>query len=654
MKRKPLYTLLIVCASLSLWQGRAEIEIEETRVSHPIWTAPMREDAPHPHKDTSNTHPRAPNTAREEIEFTRVVIRNQYLELVIAPELGMRILNAVDRVTGHSLSGTPDPRAYETDDFQQHKIWTAGYLEHSFPYFEHGMFIRQPGGYRIVRREDGAVQVAMNMRFHHWQHPRHMARHGNYSDRNLSVIVTLKPGERMYEVRSRVENPNPLPRGRRLWTNHHLHADAYDEQHILFPAGYVSTHSVWWAKPYWVKPFHAEGGEANYVNQSIFAIFSEHGFSGLYSPKRDFNSLILKDPKECPGLKLYSGKEGFFEIWVGSTTLFEHPGGSVAPYEPLEYRLQYMPLHDMGRVDWADQDVALAVEGKLFRIQTPRRASVRVFSLLGTLLAEGICGPEEQPLSGLAEFPLLVDVDGVRREIRYPLPYRDLSELKDRIDAKGGSLRHEMEEISNTRFETTVRDAAEAVEALLQEERISDLPAAWNLARSCFRLGRMDLLRALLDKLPAAAEQDYLQALLQLEAGAEQVDFASAGPDSYYLRAIQALREGKPREAQDWVERLLELRPTLYRPRLLQLWLSQDQAAVKQLLVEQPASIEALQLGIWMKFPGAAEAQQALLRNNPAAAEELKFFQAEVQQGMWRHIPRYAPSSQAVSNEVSP
>ena len=123
-------------------------------------------------------------------------------------------------------------------------------------------------------------------------------------------MVTIEPDSRSYRVRTQVDNPNPPAQRERLWTNHHLHTEAYDDEHIIFPAGYVSTHSVWWTGPYWVEPFHA-AGTTWYNNVSLFAIFSEHGFSGVYASSTDTNSLIIKDPVSTPGLKLYTGQNGF-------------------------------------------------------------------------------------------------------------------------------------------------------------------------------------------------------------------------------------------------------------------------------------------------------------------------------------------------------
>ena len=53
------------------------------------------------------------------MSFTAITLRNPHIEVVVAPELGMRVLNAIDLKTGRSLGGSPDPRKYETDPFEE-------------------------------------------------------------------------------------------------------------------------------------------------------------------------------------------------------------------------------------------------------------------------------------------------------------------------------------------------------------------------------------------------------------------------------------------------------------------------------------------------------------------------------------------------------
>ena len=63
------------------------------------------------------------------------------------------------------------------------------------------------------------------------------------------------------------------------------HNEKFDEEHILYPAGYVMPHGG-----QSVAPFYADGGVRQWVSVSHFALYPEYGFSGTYSPGKKANT----------------------------------------------------------------------------------------------------------------------------------------------------------------------------------------------------------------------------------------------------------------------------------------------------------------------------------------------------------------------------
>jgi hypothetical protein len=321
--------LLLLAASA--WAGPVQVTVEQK--THPCIVADYRDDG----------SPRAmyhkPETIRtNDITFPLITLNNGAVEIKIIPTLGMRVLNAVDLKSGQSFAGTADPRRFETEPFQDTLAFNAGFTEASFPYFEHGVGVRQSAGWRFITNADASVTVAMNMRFTHHQEPRHMGRYGRYSQAHLSQWLTLKPDADSYTVTYRLDNPTPLRRSNRLWVNHIFYTDKYDEQHILYPTGFVIPHNG-----QTVAPFYAAGGNLQWVNVSHFALYPEYGFSGIYVPDRKVNTVIFQDTKIAPGMKLYTQKadSGKMEIWHGTTPVFEDPGHFLAPFEPVQFTLTY-------------------------------------------------------------------------------------------------------------------------------------------------------------------------------------------------------------------------------------------------------------------------------------------------------------------------
>ena len=307
--------------------------------THPCIVAEYRDDG----------SPRAmyhkPETLRtNDLTFPLITLNNGTVEVKLAPTLGARIVSSVDLKSGLQFAGF-DPL---TEPFKDILAFDAGWTEASFPYFEHGIGVRQPATWRVLTNADQSVTVAMRMDFAGHQEPRQMARYGRYSQRDLSVWLTMKPGEDSYAVTYRLDNNTPLRGSNRLWVNHIFRHEKFDEEHILYPAGYVIPHNG-----QTVAPFYAAGGAPQWINVSHFALFPEYGFSGIYSPAKKANTLIFQDTKVAPGMKLYTPKAdaGKMEIWHGTTPVFEDPGHFIAPYEPVQFTLNYQMR--MGNRYWA-------------------------------------------------------------------------------------------------------------------------------------------------------------------------------------------------------------------------------------------------------------------------------------------------------------
>ncbi len=593
----------------------------------------------------------------KEATFPVVTLSNGRLEVKVVPTLGMRVWNALDlgpgvRAGGDfarredtpgcvSLAGSPDPRAYEKQVIKGNLAWTAGYVEPSFPSHEHGMFTLQPAGYRLVRGEDGSATVAMNMRFAHHQDRRELARYGRYSQRTLSGWVTLRPGETRYCVTYRVDNPNPLRRSSRLWVNVLMEAARYDGRHVLYPAGYVTGHGA-----NGFDAFKAPGGQERYVGVSHFAVLPDYGFCGVYSPERDVNCLVFGDPQSVPGMKLYTprGEGGFLELWRGTNPVFEHSGWFLDPYVPTQMTLTFWAARCIGRVDYANADVAIAVDESKgrFAMVSPRKAEAEVTDGAGRTLARGPVGPDT-PLRGKGAKRLVVQLDGEQVvDVAFPLVHRDVClAYAEQVRPLGGEHRPELETIAGNHGVPSPQNALRPLRAIVEAGEAADVERTMSYARCAYRLGHLDLVSKALALLPADhADADYLRGLVAWERG-EEVDFGRAGPDSYYHRAMLALQKGERRDAVAWLEKLIAARPDVYRPRLMQEFLTMDPGDARRLAAGAPASPEAQLVLELLHVRGAREAKEALLRGNPAAAEGVEAFRRELTEGRWEHVRRY-------------
>lgn len=678
-------------------RGSGKMTVSEQIVTHPMWVCPMKGDSPYPVpapaepvrqarqklkqrekqieesllearpelKDDKQARRRAVREMlgkdvqyrqlREKLNeakrshwrkvdhtFPMITLNNGLVELKIGPTLGMRVVNAVDLATGQSFALTEQPRRYETEPFKDVIGWDAGYVETSFPYFEHGMFVRQPGGYRIVRRRDGSVTVAMNCRFTQFQHRRHMGRYGHYSQRTLSTWVTLRPAQSRFRLTTRVDNPNPLRRSNRCWTNQRLVTEQYDGKHIIYPAGYVMPHGGGSAKP-----FRAAGGEPQWQGVSHFALYTDYGFCGVYSPRRNVNTLIYGDPQSVPGLKLYTpgGQGGFMELWRGSNVLFEDPGQFLDPYVPIEYALDYYVVGGIGRVDFANRNVAVAEDNGSFSLVAPVPGQCVVKDSAGKVVAEGPVGPGREPLTGQHSGRILINIDGRQvADVGFPLRYTDTRpRLLKEVKGLGGKFRPELEENTNHRGAPTCRSAVPAARKVVDAGEAPDAARALSLANTCYRQGYFDLALKLVELAGPAPQGDHLRGLIAWERGEKDIDFRRAGLDAHYHRALLAVQEHNKKRAVALLDQLISKRPDVYRPRLLRAYLKRDRTAAEKLAEENPASPEAQLVLELLGDRQAGQAKESLLENNPDAEKQVEAFEKELTEGKWSHRRRYEP-----------
>ncbi|MFP4354270.1 MAG: DUF5107 domain-containing protein [Phycisphaerae bacterium] len=640
MKRVLLSSLLSLMALLPTFgqTARADepsVTVKVEQMTHPMQVGEYQggdqRGAMYPRKDTLKT-----------IDWTGplVTLNNGLVEVKIVPTLAMRVLNAIDLTTGRSMAGTDDPKYYETQPFTDVIGWTAGFIEASFPYFEHGTGVRQDAAWRIIRKDDGTVTVAMTMLFTEHQQERHKRRYGRFSQRQLSSWVTLKPGQSKFSVHYRVDNPNPLRRGDRFWTNVLMHAAVYDQKHIIYPVGYYSPHGAGW-----VKPFFAEGGQRQYRGVSHFGIYPEYRFAGVYSPQADVNHLVIRSA-DAPGMKLYTRREegGFLEHWFGTGAVFEDAGGFVGPFQPIEMSLELYQADKIGRVLWADGRAAVGYKDGAFLAEVPSAAEVRLQVKGSDNSARARLEPGQLlKLQARPEAEVEISING-QVAASLPLTFADTTDKHPKVKTLGGKLRIEKESISNHVGAPTDKDAIRIVENMIKKNSWpGDTELLVSLANTCYRYGRFDLVDKALQYIgPTDPDGDFLRGLMAWERG-EKVDFGSAGIEANYHRALLAVQDNQTDKAVRYLKQFIDKYPGAFRPQLLLAWLEKDKSAAEKLLAANPASAKALLVLKMLGDEQAGEDLKAMIDSYKPLSEDVRRFRAEITEGKWQHMPRYQP-----------
>lgn len=163
---------------------------------------------------------------KENKEYTAIVLENDFIELIILPEIGGRIFGARDKTNSYNFF------------YRQHVIkpaligmlgsWISGGAEFNWP-MHHRLSTFMPVDYDIEESQDGRVTV--------W-----LSEHEPMDRMKGMVGICVYPNKAMFETRVRLFNRTAIPHSFLWWENIAVHVNK--EYQIFFPqdVNYVYYH----------------------------------------------------------------------------------------------------------------------------------------------------------------------------------------------------------------------------------------------------------------------------------------------------------------------------------------------------------------------------------------------------------------------------
>ena len=661
--------------------GGAGVRVVEEPLTLPL------DDLPHKVDATAEEREAAAAGKLTRAEHS-VVLENEYVRVRILPRHGGVIESAQFKPTEEEFF-TRERRFRYCWPY-----WESG-VKLSFPYHEHaGIHIDQPASHRIYRHPDGTVTCAMWMEFSRWNEKapayhektdkrgrkrRYFtpAAHSGgprllYSTMLVSQLVSLKPGEAKFDITYRLVNPTPFRQGRKIWNDVFfprmhtekgvIHGKQYpfpgrQSTEIVLPAAYVSDHG---ARKFRYWPGSETGiDRIASPHNSIFAWYAPFGFCGLWYPEVKVNRLRLTDTLNAPGTKLYfrgysdkfdpkspqSNIYNSMELWGGSCNLFEGTEEWIGPGEVYEFTHTFMLTDGIGKIDYADETVAVSVgaggEDPAIEAVTMRPVLALSAMLDGRPLGDAVrCAPDRP-----ARFRLPEGFDRGRLRLT-----ADGAELVDHVFPLATD--------ANTNLYPKVRAALDGASSdemhgngTSYRGALKRYPAgSVQRGRLLLRDGRLEeatqCLQAAVTNTPGDGEGWHLlgAALLQADsAGDAEAAFREAlatdvsYPTAHYYLAVIALRDRRYDVARDELGSLAVSVPSHWEGRLLQAWTTgrlrtqrpEAVALAQRLVDEDPADPRALHVLLHCRRPAAGEAaaMKQLLRE-PGAKRRMDEFLA--------------------------
>jgi tetratricopeptide (TPR) repeat protein len=306
--------------------------------------------------------------------YDAVHLENQYIRLMILPEIGGRIHVGQDVTNGY-------------DFFYRQRVikpalvgllgpWISGGVEFNWPQ-HHRPSTFMPVDWAIEEAEDGSRTV--------W-----LSEHEPMGRMKGSVGVTLHPGRSLVEVRARLYNRTPFVQTFLWWAN--VAVRVHDQYEVFFPQDvwHVADHAkrAMATFPIARHPYYGvdygqgPGGGTDIrwyrnipVPTSYMAMGSHHDFFGGYDHAAEAGLVHVADHRIAPGKKLWTwGDHEFGHAWDRNLTDEDGPYvelmagvytdnqpdfSFLQPYETRTFVERWYPIQRIGPPTLANDDVAV-------------------------------------------------------------------------------------------------------------------------------------------------------------------------------------------------------------------------------------------------------------------------------------------------------
>jgi len=312
---------------------------------------------PYPRLNFDAVTPPIPRT------YQAIVIQNQYVNLVVLPELGGRLLRWADRVTGRQLFYA-NPVIKPTHWGYRGWWLASGGMEWSFPTEEHGLNEYRPWQYTLLW--DG-VRV--------WDTD-------DRTGMTIEVTIRVDSEHSFFTLTPRIANPTGTPQQVQFWANAMLTLSDSNrpspELTFILPDDAVTVHATAdgglpqpGAQMSWPvyngRDFSRHSEWHRYLG--VFADPAQAGFFGAYDQQADQGIVRIFPQEAATGVKIFclgdlspdlwtDDGSGYVELWAGLTPTF-WDYWTLAPGAVISWTERWYPVSGIGGYNWANERAAI-------------------------------------------------------------------------------------------------------------------------------------------------------------------------------------------------------------------------------------------------------------------------------------------------------
>lgn len=396
---------------------------------------------------------------KEDVRYRTLNLENEYLKVVVLPEIGGRLFSVTDKTNGYELFYRQS--VVKPANIGMIGAWISGGVEWCFPH-HHRASTHLTIDHGITENPDGSATIWVGEieRRHRMQ---------------WRVGVTLRPGSSALEAEVRLHNRTPFAHSALYWANAAVHTNP-DYQYIFPPSARIACFHCKDAFTHWPVSHEADfkgldlrGLDLSWwKNHPAPASFFIHDlredFHGGYDHGRRAGTLHVADHHvvncakmfewgNCPEAEMENSKltdsDGHYaELMVGAFSDNQPDYSWMEPHQQRTFTHVWYPLREIGRVKHASSEAAVNLEftdnGKLFIAANAVRAHRAKIRLLdrrtqSTILTRDVRLAPDEPFAlqidrpanaTLTDLELVVTTEAGRDLIRYrPLPETALPDL---------------------------------------------------------------------------------------------------------------------------------------------------------------------------------------------------------------------------------